>query len=159
MKGRLGGRQEDVVTGNTGQIEEIEPADDGRKNAENFWKATAWAAHDGDVPVMKALRSFLGWRTNDMVEKSSSWEVKVDPAAVRRWKHQFGFKNRRMMWDTSMTRCAWEEDDWIQKLKRHPPRKEDGIAALMKMLRQPRFPQSLSLYIDMKMILPLNCSV
>ena len=35
-----------------------------------------------------------------------------------------------------------------------PAPKEDVIAALMKMLRQPRFPQSLSLYIDMKMILP-----
>ena len=34
------------------------------ENAENIWKTMAWASYDGDVPVMKAPRSLLRWRTS-----------------------------------------------------------------------------------------------
>ena len=36
-----------------------------------------------------------------------------------------------------VSRLAGERNDWIQKVVRHPPRKEDVIVALLKMLRQP----------------------
>ena len=33
------------------------------KIAHKFWTTMTWAVYDGDVPVMLALRSLLGWRT------------------------------------------------------------------------------------------------
>ena len=33
------------------------------KNAGKVWPTMAWATYDGDVLLMKALRSILGWRT------------------------------------------------------------------------------------------------
>ena len=40
------------------------------------------------------------------------------------------------MWDTPMATWAGRHD-WIQKLIRRPPRKEDVIVALMKRMGQP----------------------
>ena len=40
------------------------------------------------------------------------------------------------MWGYPFIATGSGEDDWIQKLRRHPPRKEDVIVALMKMMRQ-----------------------
>ena len=80
--------------------------------AEHIWKAMSWAAYDGDVPVVRALRSILGWRT-------TTW-----------WR-------TRNAWDTLVTRWAGEENDRAQWMVRHPLRKDDVIVALMRMLRHP----------------------
>ena len=39
------------------------------KNAEKVWKTVAWAIYDGDVLVMKALRSILRWWDCDLVDE------------------------------------------------------------------------------------------
>ena len=31
--------------------------------AEKVWKTMVWAVHEGEIPVLKALRSVIGWRT------------------------------------------------------------------------------------------------
>ena len=49
--------------GTTGQSEEVELAD--RKH----WKAMSWAVYDGDLPVMKALRSIFEVEDDDLVDK------------------------------------------------------------------------------------------
>ena len=59
------------------------------------------------------------------------------PVNLPRWKHTFGFYTRGVMWDTPMARWAREEHDWIQKLLRHPSRKDDEVIIPMNMLRQP----------------------
>ena len=61
--------------------------------------------------------------------------MRVDPANVTKLKHKFGV-SQQMMWDTPMTRWAGEGNDKKQKIVRHPPLKEDVIAALMKLPRQ-----------------------
>ena len=33
------------------------------RNAEKTWKPMAWAVYDGDVTVVKTLRSLLRWKT------------------------------------------------------------------------------------------------
>ena len=31
--------------------------------ADKVWKTIAWAVYEGEVPVLKAQRSVIGWRT------------------------------------------------------------------------------------------------
>ena len=54
------GIQEENVVRNEGQVVDDEIADDGREERREIM---AWATYDGVVPVMKALRSILRWRT------------------------------------------------------------------------------------------------
>ena len=37
--------------------------------AEKVWKTMAWAVYKGEVPVLKALRSVIGWRTTALWKK------------------------------------------------------------------------------------------
>ena len=59
-----------------------------------------WAICDGDVCIVKALRSILGWRTTTWWRRRSAWRMATDPIDITRWKHKFGFHNRRVQWDT-----------------------------------------------------------
>ena len=61
------------------------------RNAEKVWKTMAWATSDGDVPVVKALRSILRWRTPTWWRDSSAWSMRADPIHVSRWKHKWCF--------------------------------------------------------------------
>ena len=63
--------------------------------------------------------------------------MKKDLANVTRWKHKFGFHNRGVQWDTPMSRWAGEGTDWVQLMTQGPPRKEDVMISLLKMMRQP----------------------
>ena len=103
------------------------------RNAEHLWKAISWAAYDGDVPG--GLRSTLGWRTATWWRNRSAW--RMDPAINTRWKPKFWVSQQRSGVDTPLTRWAGEENDWVRRMVRHPPRKGDVTVALMKMLRQP----------------------
>ena len=100
----------------------------------------AWTTYDGDVPVLKALRSILRWRT--------TLGEGVDPANVSRWKHTWrgggrggeGGRERGSQERRGVGHACGEmgaEDGWVLKLMLDPPQKEDLIVALMKMMRQP----------------------
>ena len=95
-----------------------------------------WAICDGDVPIMKALRSILGWRNTAWWRNRSAWEVATDPKNVQRWKHKFGFHNRGVQWDTPMSRRAGEVKDWIQLVAQGPHRKEDVTFSSLATMRQ-----------------------
>ena len=56
---RFGGIQEEVLTRNARRW---------RKNAEKFWKTTAWVTYDGDVPVVKRTSSNSEMAGYDLVE-------------------------------------------------------------------------------------------
>ena len=84
-----------------------------------------WAIYDGDVAIMRALRSILGWRTTAWWRNRSAWEMATDPNNVQRWKHKLGFHNRGVQWDTPMSRWAGEEKDWVQLMAQGLARKED----------------------------------
>ena len=58
------------------------------KKAETFWKTMTWTNRNGDVPVMKALRSILSWWTASWWRNRSAWCVSADPMNVSRWKHK-----------------------------------------------------------------------
>ena len=49
------------------------------KNSEKVWKTMAGATWEGDVPVMKALRLILRWRTDVLVEKAEPLEHEDGP--------------------------------------------------------------------------------
>ena len=70
------------------------------KNVERVSKTMAWATYDGDVLVVKALRSLLRWRTTTWWRNRSLWKMRVDPMNVSRWKHKCGFHNRGVVWNT-----------------------------------------------------------
>ena len=63
------------------------------KIASKIWTTTTWAVFDGDVPVLQALRSILGWRTTAWRRSRSSWSMTWDPYNLQRWKHKVGFHN------------------------------------------------------------------
>ena len=77
------------------------------KNAEKIWKTMTWATYD-EVPVMRALRSILGWRTTTRWRNRNGWGMKTDPTNVTRWKHKFVFHNRGVLCDTPVTKWAGE---------------------------------------------------
>ena len=107
------------------------------KNVEKVWKAVAWANYDGDVPVVKALRSILRWRTTTWWRKRSAWSMRVGPMNVSRWKHQWRFPQQRRALGYSMAKWAGEGKDWAQEMTMHPPRKDEVIKAFLKMTRRP----------------------
>ena len=122
---KLGRVQEEDVTSTVSQMEEHGPADDDREERGNIWKTMTWATYDGEVLVMMALRSILGWRSAAWWWNRSAWCMKTDPMNVTRWKHKFGFHNRGVMRDIPMATWAREENDSKQNWVRHPPWKED----------------------------------
>ena len=48
--------------------------------AEQVWKTMAWAVYKGEVLVLKALRSVVGWRTTAWWRNSSVRGMKMGPA-------------------------------------------------------------------------------
>ena len=56
-------------------------------NAGQVWTAMAWAADDGDVLVMMALRSILRWWNR-------SAQGIIDPMNVSKWKRKWSFHDR-----------------------------------------------------------------
>ena len=76
----------------------------------------------GDVPVMKALFSGM---EDDSVEKQKCTGDEGRP------RERFKMEAQIRACD-NVGRCGW-----LQKMIRHPPRKEDVIVALTKMMRQP----------------------
>ena len=106
VRGRLGWLQEENSEVYAHKMEENGPADDGRKNSGNIWETLTWAIYDGEVPVMRVLRSILGWRTTSWWRNRSVWSIKKDPAHATRWKHKIGFHNRGVQWDTPMSMSA-----------------------------------------------------
>ena len=59
--------------------------------AEKVWKMMAWADNDGEVPVLKALRLVIGWRTTAWWRNRSSWGMKWDPLNITCWNHKLEF--------------------------------------------------------------------
>ena len=74
----MGGIHEEVLTSNAGQMEEAESADDGG-TCRNIWKAMAWAAYDGEVPVVIIRRSILGWRSTALWRNKKCMEHESRP--------------------------------------------------------------------------------
>ena len=107
------------------------------KIAYKIWTTMRWAVYDGDVPIMLALRSLLGWRTTAWWRSRSSWCMAWDPNSVQRWKHKVGFHNRGVQWDTPMARWVGEGKDWIELMTQTRPRKEDAIRNLLESMKQP----------------------
>ena len=107
-----------------------------KKIVDNIWMTTNWAIYDGDVPILKALRSVLEWGTTTWWRNRSAWAMATDPTNVARWKHKFGFHNRGTQWDTPMSKWAGEGNDWIQLLARGPLRKEDVTVNLLATMGQ-----------------------
>ena len=67
--------------------------------AEKVWKTIGWAVYEGEVPVLKALRSVIGWRTTAWWRNRSAWGMKWDPLNFTCWKHKWRFHNRGVTWD------------------------------------------------------------
>ena len=107
------------------------------KIGDKFWTTMTWAVYDGNVLVMLALRSLLGWRTTAWWRNRSSWGMAWDPNNVQRWKHKVGFHNRGVQWDSSMARSAGEGNDWIELLTQTRPQKEDVLRNLLESMKQP----------------------
>ena len=84
------------------------------KIASKMSTTTTWAVYDGDVPIMQALRSILGWRTTAWWRSRSSSGMAWDPGNVQRRKQKVWFHNRGVQWDTPMARWAGEGKDWIE---------------------------------------------
>ena len=107
------------------------------KNAEKVSETVARATDDGDIPVMKALRSILRWRTTTWWENRSAWVLHVDPRNVSTWKHQRSFHNRCVVSDIPMARWSGQGKHWVQEMTMHPLKVEEVIVALLTMTRQP----------------------
>ena len=105
------------------------------KIASKIWTTMTWAACDGDVPIMLALRTVLEWRTTAWWRSRASWGMAWDPNNVQRWKHKVGFHNRGVQRDTPMAR-AGEENGWIKLMAQRQPRKEDVIRSLLESMKQ-----------------------
>ena len=103
--------------------------------AEKVWKTMAWAVHEGEVPVLKALRFVIGWRTTAWWRNKSAWGMKWDPLNITCWKHKWGFHNRGVAWDTPLARRAGSGEDWIQKWRMNPPKKTEAVPALVRAIR------------------------
>ena len=65
------------------------------KIASKIWTAVTWAVYEGDVPIMRALLSMLGWRTTAWWKSQASWCMAWDPTNVGRWEHKVGFPQQR----------------------------------------------------------------
>ena len=83
---------------------------------------------------MRALRSMLGWRTTAWWKSGAPWGMAWDPPNVTRWKHEVGFHNRGIQWDTPMARWAGEGKDWIKLMAQRQLRKEYVIHILLESL-------------------------
>ena len=94
------------------------------------------AVHDGDVPMMLALRAVLGWRTIAWWRSLASWRMAWDPYTVQMWKHKIGFHSRIVQWDTPMARWAGEGNDWKKLMVQRKPRRENVIQSLLESMKQ-----------------------
>ena len=83
-------------------------------NSDHIWKAMSWAAYDGDVPVTRALRSILGWKTTTSWRTRNAWRMKVDTQTLQEGSTNLGFHSRWVLWDMLVTRWAGEENDRVQ---------------------------------------------
>ena len=54
------------------------------KIVDKVWMTMNWAIYDGEVPIMRALRSILGWRTTTRWRNRSAWGMTTDPTTVTR---------------------------------------------------------------------------
>ena len=58
--------------------------------ADKVWKMMAWVAREGEVPVLKALRFGIGWRTTAWWEEQECVEHEVGPAEFLLLEAQIG---------------------------------------------------------------------
>ena len=72
----------------------------------------SWAGYDGPVPVMKALRTVIEWRTTAWWRTRSTKGMSDDPTNVTCRKQKWGFHNRGVTWETPMARWAGPNNDW-----------------------------------------------
>ena len=79
--------------------------------AEKIWKSMSWVGYDGAVPVVKALRAVIEWRTTAWWRTRSAKGMCENPANATCWKHKWVFHNRGVTWDTPMARRAGHQDD------------------------------------------------
>ena len=91
----------------------------------------AWAVYESEVPVLKALRSVVEWRTTAWWRNRSAWGMKWDPLNITCWNHKCGFHNRDVTWDSPMARWAGSGEDWIQKWRMNPPKKTEAVPTLV----------------------------
>ena len=100
------------------------------ENVDDYELGYRGSGHEG-------LSIYSGMVNHVMVAEQKRTGHEKNPPNVTRWKHKFGFHNRGVQWDTPMSKWAGEGEDWIQLLIQSPPRKEDVMISLLKMMRQP----------------------
>ena len=105
------------------------------KIASKIW-STTWAVYDGDVPILLALRSMLGWRTTVWWRNGSSWSMAWDPTTHKGGRTNLGSITEECGGDTPMARWAGEGNDWMKVVVRRKPLREDVIRNLLKSMKQ-----------------------
>ena len=98
--------------------------------AERLWKSMSWVNYNGKVPILKALRAVIGWRTAEWWRNRSAKGMSEDPGNVTGWRHKWGFHNRGITRDTPMTRWAGVDNDWMRLWKTGPHKKRCYFFAL-----------------------------
>ena len=118
-----------LLQGQDGQVVAHQVEEDGspvadRKSVDKKFVTMNWAVYDGDVPIMRALRSILGWRNTARWRNRSAWRMATDPNNEQRWKHKFGFHNRGVQGypDVEVGR---QGKDWIQRTAQGPQGRRD----------------------------------
>ena len=108
------------------------------KIASKIWTTMTWVVYE----VMSHLCGlFVPWR-GERPRGGEAWLPVVWHGTlltlhdVTRWKHEVGFHNRGIQWDTPMARWAGEGNDWIKLMAQRQPRKEDVIHSLLASMRQ-----------------------
>ena len=61
------------------------------------------------------------WRSTRWWQSLNTRMMKEDPMNRTRWKHKYGWHNRRNMWDKMATCWAGEEDWTIARKKQNSP--------------------------------------
>ena len=105
-----------------GGVNEDAIADDGSEQCRTMSKTMAWTNYKGDVPVVKALRSVLSWRTIIMVEEWKRLDHKWRSNECLKMETRMEFSQQRRV-----AKWAGEGDVWVQEWFLHLARKNDVI--------------------------------
>ena len=77
--------------------------------AEKIWKSMSWVGYEGTVPVVKALRTVIEWRTTAWWRTRSAKGMSEDPANATCWKHKWGFHNKGVNVGYTSDKMGWAE--------------------------------------------------
>ena len=84
----------------------------------------AWVTHDGDVPVLKARRSMLRWRTTTWWQHRSAWGTRVDLVNVSKWKHKCVFSQQGRGLECSYGEVGWRGERLVGTRSDEEPTQE-----------------------------------